>query len=68
MRVSLERVYRIWDDTVGYYIQIADARRLGMMEISYWQDEVKMYSVNIGPDMFELFLQAVKEFTERKVP
>lgn len=68
MSVSLERVYRIWEDHGGYFIQIADdVDSLGMMEISYWESESqKVESVNIPSDMFKLFLEAATEFVENK--
>jgi hypothetical protein len=67
-KVSLERVYRIWDDNLGFFIQIADdVDSLSMMEISYWDSETKKVSfVTIGDDMFELFAQAVNEFVAHK--
>jgi hypothetical protein len=67
-KVSLERVYRIWDDNLGFFIQVADdVDSLSMMEISYWDSETKKVSfVTIGDDMFELFAQAVNEFVAHK--
>lgn len=67
-KVSLERVYRIWDDNLGFFIQVADdVDSLGMMEISYWDSETKKVSfVTIGDDMFELFVKAVTEFVANK--
>lgn len=67
-KVSLERVYRIWDDNLGFFIQVADdVDSLSMMEISYWDSETKKVSfVTIGDDMFELFAQAVNEFVARR--
>lgn len=67
-KVSLERVYRIWDDNLGFFIQVADdVDSLSMMEISYWENENEKVSfVTIGDDMFELFAQAVNEFVAHK--
>lgn len=66
MSVSLERIYRIWDN-MGYFVQVSeDSDGLGMMEISYWESESqKIESVTIPSDMFDLFLTSVREFVMR---
>ena len=64
MSVSMEKIYRVYDDNMGFFIQVApDPDGLGMMEISYWENgSDKVAHVNVGSDMFELFLSAVGNF------
>ena len=70
---SLERVYRIWDDVSGDYIQISeDDDGLGLMKISTVmtmgpkENDKEVNSVFIDPESFDIFLEAVTDYIENR--
>lgn len=70
-KYSLERVYRVWDNQAGDYVQISDDDDgLDLMKISTVMSigpaiaDREINSVFVHPDSFDLFLEAITMYIE----